>query len=86
MPKPSPKFEVGNLVYYRPSSDNIYADGTKQLGVIVDVRLDRTPLYINFPEKEYFEYEYKVIWISSGYTSILLGFNLEKLEKPEENT
>lgn len=80
---PVPRFNVGDLVYYKPSSDNIYADGTKQLGVVVDICLDQTPLYLNFPDKEYFEYEYKVIWILTGYTSMLLGFNLVKLKKPE---
>ena len=78
------KLKVGDLVLYRPSSRNFYADGTKQLGVVVEVFVDRTPLYINFPEKQHFEYEYKVIWINSGYTSVLLGFNLEKLKIPEK--
>jgi len=81
-----PKFKVGDLVYYRPTNNNFYADGTKQLGVVVDICLDQTPLFINFPEKEYFEYEYKVVWINSGYTSMLLGFNLVKLENPEKST
>ncbi len=79
-------FNVGDLVFYRPSSSNFYADGTKQMGVIVAVCADKTPLFVNFPEKEYFEYEYKVIWIDSGYTSTLLGFNLQKVEIPEKNT
>ena len=76
----SSKFKVGDLVFYNPSSDNIYADGTKQLGVVIEILFDRTPLYINFPERNYFEYEYKVIWVSSGYTSVLLGFNLKKID------
>ena len=74
------KFNVGDLVFYKPSATNIYADGTKKLGVILDVYVDRSPLYVNFPQKQYFEYEYKVAWINTGYTSVLLGFNLEKLE------
>ncbi len=77
-------FKIGDLVYYKPTNNNYYADGTKELGVIVEVFVDRTPLYVNFPEKEYFEYEYKVIWINSGYTSVLLGFNLKKLKIPEK--
>jgi len=80
------KFEVGDLVYYKPTSQNFYADGTKQLGVVVEVIKDKAPLFVNFPEKEHFEYEYKIVWIHSGYTSRLLGFNLEKLENIEENT
>mgnify|MGYP003144529042 CR=1 FL=1 len=74
------KFKVGDLVNYRPSNSNLYADGTKQLGVVIEVLVDKTPLYINFPEKEHFECEYKVIWINTGYKSVLLGFNLEKIE------
>ena len=75
-----PKFNIGDLVFYRPSVNNIYADGTKKLGVILDIYHDRSPLYVNFPEKQYFEYEYKVTWINTGHTSVLLGFNLEKLK------
>ncbi len=78
------ELSVGDLVLYRPSSRNFYADGTKQLGVVVEIFIDRTPLHMNFPEKQYFECEYKVIWINSGYTSILLGFNLEKLKIPDK--
>ena len=74
-----PKFNVGDLVFYRPSVINFYADGTKKLGIVLDVYYDRNPLYVNFPEKQYFEYEYRVTWINTGYTSVLLGFNLEKL-------
>ena len=81
-----PKFKVGDLVFYKPSSQNFYADGTNQLGVVVEIYKDKAPLFINFPEKEYFEYEYKIIWINSGYVSKLLPFNLEKLENREERT
>ena len=77
-----PKFSIGDLVYYMPSSSNFYADGTKKLGVIIEVRADENTLYQNFPEKDIFQYEYKVAWINTKYTSILLGFNLRKLEVP----
>ena len=68
-----------------PSYSNIYADGTKRLGVVIDIHFDYNPLYENFPDKEYFEYEYKVAWINTRYTSILLGFNLRKLEIPKDS-
>ena len=78
--------KIGDLVFYNPTSNNFYADGTRQLGVIVDILKDRAPLFINFPDENFFQHEYKVIWIDSGYTSILLGFNLKKLEIVEEKT
>ena len=74
------KFKIGDLVYYRPTSENYYANGTKQLGIVVAIIKDYSPLFLNFPESKLFEYEYRIKWISSGYTSSLLGFNLEKLE------
>ena len=80
------KFKVGDLVFYRPTAKNNYADGTKQLGVVVEIIREQTPLFLSFPEQEIFEYEYKVKWINSGQTSILLYFNLEKLKVPEEKS
>ena len=78
------KFKVGDLVFYRPSQRNNYANGTKQLGVVVDVIREKPPLFLSFPEKDIFEFEYKVIWINSGHVSKLLYFNLEKLETPKK--
>lgn len=80
------ELKVGDLVVYQPSHQNFYADGSKELGVIIDIMKERIPLFINFPDKSYFEHEYKVKWINSGYTSTLLGFNLKKIEIKEENT
>ena len=78
------KLKVGDLVYYNPSTENFYADGTKELGIVLEVVRDRSPLFLNFPAGQEFEYEYKVKWISNGYVSVLLGFNLKKLEIKEE--
>ena len=80
------ELKVGDLVYYQPSEINSYADGTKQLGVVIEILKDRLPLCINFPEKDYFQYEYRILWIDTGYKSVLLEFNLRKLEIKEENT
>ncbi len=80
------KFEVGDLVFYRPTNGNRYADGSKQLGVVIEIKKDQTPLFLSFPEKEYFEYEYRVKWINSGHISNLLGFNLKKLEIIDKST
>ena len=73
-------FKVGDLVYYNPTVENIYADGTKHLGVVIKVIESRPHFYGSFPEKDLFEYEYKIKWIESGHVSTLLGFNLKKLE------
>ena len=78
-----PRFKVGDLVFYRPTYNNLYADGTKELGVVIGIVRESLPLFINFPDSEYFEYEYRIKWISTGYVSNLLGFNLEKLEEPK---
>jgi len=80
------ELKVGDLVYYKPSERNFYADGTKQLGVIIEILEDRMPLCINFPEKDFFQYEYRVLWIETGYKSVLLEFNLKKLVIEEEKT
>jgi len=77
-----PKFEVGDLVYYRPTEDNKYANGQKQLGVVLKVKKDINPLFSLYPETEMFASEYIVKWFESGYTSALLPFNLKKMEIP----
>ena len=70
-----PKFSIGDLVYYMPSSSNFYADGTKRLGVIIEVRADENTLYQNFPERDIFQYEYKVAWINT-YNDIAFKVSL----------
>jgi hypothetical protein len=77
-----PEFEVGDLVFYKPSEENRYADGQRQLGVVIRVNRDANPLFVGFPETEIFACEYVVKWIVSGYISTLLPFNLTKLEAP----
>ena len=86
MKQNSPKFNVGDLVYYKPTFQNHYADGSRELGVVLRVVKDTTPLLTSFPEKKYFEYEYTVKWMNSGFTSKLLRFNLDKLNIPSKNT
>ena len=76
------KFKVGDLVLYQPSEENRYADGTKQLGVILRVKKDVNPLFTLHPETKMFACEYVVKWFQSGYVSALLPFNLKKLQIP----
>ena len=76
------KFNVGDLVFYSPSQSNRYADGSKQLGVILKIKTDANPLFSKHPETQAFAHEYIVKWFESGYVSALLGFNLKKLEIP----
>jgi len=76
------KLKVGDLVFYRPTEDNRYADGEKQMGVILEVIEEANPLFILATETEEFADEYVVKWFKSGYTSKLLSFNLKKIEIP----
>ena len=75
-------FKVGDLVLYRPSEDNKYANGTRQLGVILKIKKDADPLFALHPETKMFACEYVVKWFQSGYVSALLPFNLKKVEIP----
>lgn len=77
-----PEFKVGDLVFYQPSEKNKYADGEKQMGVILAVRKDVFPLFSYTEGLESFGNEYVVRWFESGYTSTLMGFNLKKIEVP----
>lgn len=76
------KFKKGDLVYYNDYIEEMFIKTDKQLGVIVQVNEDANPLFINFPENEYFADEYVVIWIETGFRSTLLGINLKKVEIP----
>lgn len=76
------KLKVGDLVFYRPSEENRYADGKKQMGIILRVFEEANPLFVLRTETEMFADEYEVKWVESGYTSRLLAFNLKKIEIP----
>ena len=78
------KFEVGDLVFYRPSEDNKYANGEKQIGVVLEVIKDVNPLFMAIENSEIYMHEYVVRWFISGYTSTLLPFNLKKFKLTEE--
>ena len=77
-----PKFKVGDLVFYQASEVNRYANGERQMGIILKVIPDMLPLFENLPDAEYWAYEYKVKWIETNYTSTLHAFNLKKIEIP----
>ena len=76
------KLKVGDLVFYRPSEENRYADGQKQMGIILQVFEEANPLFVLRTETEMFADEYLIKWIKSGYTSTLMAFNLKKIEIP----
>ena len=78
-------FKVGDLVFYCPTESNRYADGSKQLGVILKIKVDANPLFSKHPTTLPFAHEYVVKWFQSGYVSALLSFNLKKLETPLDN-
>ena len=76
------ELKVGDLVFYRPTEENRYADGQKQMGVILEVFKEANPLFVLRTETEMFADEFLVRWFESGYTSRLLSFNLKKIEIP----
>ena len=55
-----PKFKDGDLVYYRPTYCNDYANGTRNLGVVIEVKREGLPLFLNFLENEIFEFVYLI--------------------------
>ena len=75
-----PNFKVGDLVFYQPSEENKYANGEKQLGVVLKVKFDLYPLFKGIEGFEELGRVYVVRWFVSGYTSTLMGFNLKKVE------
>ena len=77
-----PKFKVGDLVLYVPSEANKYADGQRQLGVVLEIKSDANPLFCLYPETMMFANQYVVKWFDSGYVSSLLPFNLKKVTPP----
>ena len=76
------ELKVGDLVFYRPTEENRYADGQKQMGVILEVFKEANPLFVLRTETEMFADEFLVKWFESGYTSRLLSFNLKKIDIP----
>jgi hypothetical protein len=80
------KFEIGDLVCYKPTEDNKYANGEKQIGVVLQVIKEVNPLFMAIEESEIYMHEYVVRWFVSGYTSTLLPFNLRKFKLPEGET
>jgi hypothetical protein len=76
------ELKVGDLVFYRPTEENRYADGQKQMGVILEVFKEANPLFVLRTETEMFADEFLVRWFESGYTARLLSFNLKKIEIP----
>ncbi len=78
----SNELKVGDLVYYKPTEDNRYADGKKQMGVVLQVIKEANPLFVLRTETEMFADEYVIKWFQSGYTSTLMAFNLKKIEIP----
>ena len=65
------ELKVGDLVFYRPTEENRYADGQKQMGVILEVFKEANPLFVLRTETEMFADEFLVRWFESGYTSRL---------------
>jgi hypothetical protein len=81
-----PKFKVGDLVFYQASEINRYANGEKQMGIILEVIPETAPLFEMLPDAELWSYEFRVKWIETGYTSTLNGFNLKKIKIPVDKT
>ena len=76
------ELKVGDLVFYRPSEENRYANGERQMGVVLQVIEEANPLFVLRTETEIFANEYVIRWFKSGYTSRLMEFNLKKIKVP----
>ena len=76
------ELKVGDLVFYRPSEENRYANGERQMGVVLQGIEEANPLFVLRTETEIFANEYVIKWFKSGYTSRLMEFNLKKIEVP----
>ena len=77
-----PKFKVGDLVFYQASEINKYANGERQIGIVLEIIPEVAPLFENLPDAELWMFEFRIKWIETGYTSTLHGFNLKKVEVP----
>lgn len=79
-----PKFKKGDLVYYDDFMEDSLARPNKQIGVVVHVFENVSPLFSHLKNGEHYVDEYIVIWIGTGFRSTLLGLNLRKVEIPDE--
>ena len=77
-----PTLSIGDLVFYQPSETNKYANGERQMGIVLDIIPEVAPLFEVLPDAELWMYEYRIKWIETGYTSTLNAFNLKKVEVP----
>jgi len=78
------KFKKGDLVYYNDYVEETFAKSDKQIGVVVHVFENVSPLFSHLKSGEHYVDEYIVVWISTGFRSTLLGLNLRKVEIPDE--
>ncbi len=72
-------YKVGDLVYYRPQS--LIEDPPKKvIGVIIEIMPPVYKLFKNFPiHQQQPDFEYKIIWLSTGKKASVLGLNLKKI-------
>ncbi len=73
-------YKVGDLVYYNPHAF-IKEQEKKLIGVVVEVMPPTYRLFRSFPPgQQQTDFEYKVIWLSTGGASNILGLNLKKIK------
>ena len=73
-------YKVGDLVYYNPHAISRTLD-KKLIGVVVEVMPPAYKLFENFPPgQRQVDFEYKVMWFSTGGMSNILGLNLKKIK------
>ena len=77
------KFKKGDLVHYHDYIEETFAKSDKQIGVVVHVYENVSPLFSYMKGGDKYVDEYVVIWISTGFRSTLLGLNLRKVEMPK---
>ena len=77
------KFKEGDLVYYHDLIEETFAKSDKQLGVIVHVYENVSPLFSHMKGGDKYVDEYVVVWIATGFRSTLLGLNLRKVTLPQ---
>lgn len=78
------KFKKGDLVQYNDYIEETFAKSDKQLGVVVHVYENVSPLFSYMKDGEEYIDEYVIIWIGTGFRSTLLGVNLKKVEVPPD--